>query len=221
MVELIDWRKEMKKLLAAVIVLFSVLLVPTNVLAMQFSDPVLISTINTRFALNRLEGTEKLISDYHDFSGKTNTVRVYVDTRSQGKFVYAVGEPHNLSNRVGLNFSYGGKVFFSLYEINGDDGNVIYIAVPGNMVKRYQIIGRKKNGKYVCYVDPSRMADDWHLDKEHLEDNYSGQLYAVKSTFYVESDTIVFDYSNKKYRWQYRFKWDDNAQWFGVEYTEL
>ena len=80
---------------------------------------------------------------------------------------------------------------------------------------KYSLLGRKSDGTFVKYFDT------WSISEK-----YFGKRFIPNRGFYdgwhCDRDTIIIEYARfgergKKIKiGEFRFKWDDKAQWFGV-----
>ena len=95
-----------------------------------------------------------------------------------------------------------------IYPIKSDDAREFYMLVTetggGGSIK---VIG-ERDGKWVRYFD----TQDLHKSKQIGWDFYL-------QNFYTDGDTIIFIYEQGETRTirELRYKWDEAAQWFGVE----
>ena len=93
-----------------------------------------------------------------------------------------------------------------IYPLKSDDGREFYLLeTETGGGGSFKVIG-ERNGKWVKYFDTmdvrKQIPPDFYLDN-----------------FYTAGDTIIFDYkeSQKENHCALRYKWDEAAQWFGVE----
>ena len=93
-----------------------------------------------------------------------------------------------------------------------------YGCVAGNEI--YVIMGYDKKGKFVKYID-IRDAVRIYLGEKRI-----GMKGIWLRNYYCRGDSIIIEYLDPWTRNGYtspagafRFKWDDNAQWFGVEHV--
>lgn len=109
----------------------------------------------------------------------------------------------NFANTVPV-YTFEGST--RIYPLKSDDGREFYLLVTetggGGSIK---VIG-ERNGKWVKYFDTAdvrkKIPHDFYLDN-----------------FYTAGDTIILDYKEwqKENHCALRYKWDEAAQWFGVE----
>lgn len=77
----------------------------------------------------------------------------------------------------------------------------------------WTIFGTKQNGEFVKYLDTLNITEKYFGIK--IEGGASPIVYDVPK---CSGDTIVIPYRNRNGRdGEFRFKWDDAAQWFSVE----
>ena len=81
--------------------------------------------------------------------------------------------------------------------------------------KDFTIIGRQKNGKFVKYINTVDITNRYFGCGKH------GASPIVYTNLQSVGNTLVVSYATggfpKKTIGEFRFKWDDKAQWFGVE----
>ena len=82
------------------------------------------------------------------------------------------------------------------------------------------MIGRQKDGKWVSYVDSKNLSDLYFSGNEaykasegvHYETpQFQGDTMVIPYTFSSESGRRIVTNG------EFRFKWDEVAQWFGIE----
>lgn len=101
-----------------------------------------------------------------------------------------------------------------IYKIENDKNLPMFCIYHTYKTSRFSIFGKMRDGKWVKYVDNT------------ITDNYFRQTGGTKNIplynkIRCESDTIVVsyrkDHSSKADIGEFRFKWDNKAQWFGIE----
>ena len=104
----------------------------------------------------------------------------------------------------------------TLYKI-GTDQNIVFYLIqdefdwPG--VSDYALIGKREDGVFVKYFDTNT-----------IKETYFGKNWSnigFENVKYM-NDTLILDYGSifdgkTIGQGEFRFKWDDKAQWFGVE----
>ena len=78
----------------------------------------------------------------------------------------------------------------------------------------YLIIGKKSDGRFVKYIDTR------DITRRYFGWDGTGVSPIVYLDMYTQGNTLIVPYyhlRNNKSRREFRFKWDDKAQWFGVE----
>ena len=205
--QLISRGRFMKKLIILLIIIFNF---PTSCWAITLSQPIGIGNLTTKdgsrygsqFAL-----PTSLENQYYDF-GRDNIVRFYLMRNAQNRF----GDPNNINNTVPI----WSLAFYDIYEIVSNKGDVFFVVKDGGTdgVQNIDIIGKTSDGKYITY-----------LSKENFEGIYPKKDYwgpiGNSVRIAVENNTIILNCGNRSSSWQYRLKWDDNAQWFGIEYIPI
>ena len=119
------------------------------------------------------------------------------------------GEDINNAVQVGIGIPT------KLSVIGTDTGMLLYLLTdydPSGLTGPTQtIIGKSSDGTYVKYFDTRSMKQQYFSDPRRF--HFSDSILFYK-------DTIIIPYYNtgsKEQRGEFRFKWDDKAQWFGVE----
>ena len=196
--------------------------------AMIFSQPVEIGSIGwpVRSSWNGIFVNGASYNDGH-----------LVNTTSQGysyydKGIARFGDGENAlycRYKYGVDgLEFGGKEQFictlststyNISRIDSNEGITLYVLKD----EWYQsnsivIIGRLKNGKWVKYVDTTDYIEKYFSS---LKD-YAGASYYANTPKYnkvsCENDTVIIYYeSGLDGDGEFRFKWDDKAQWFGIE----
>jgi len=205
-----------------------------NVSAMQFSKPVFIGSLS----YNRKDPPGFLVKNalpssvenkYYDFGTGTDIVRMYaISPFSRAKF----GDSTNESNTVEISPSQ------KIYEISADNGTKIYVltsnASQGDGGGGVDVIGKYQNKKYVSYVNSKKIYDMGFQGKVVALGYGSARGpfgFQNNLSVSVDGDTIIinckdsgYDETSRSYingvTWKYRLKWDEAAQWFGVEYQD-
>ncbi|TWH48289.1 hypothetical protein [Sporomusa sp. KB1] len=206
------------------IILFIILLFSSSAscFAITLSQPVEIGSVYTKDLVrygSQSALPTSLKDKYYDF-GKDKVVRLYVNFYGQDRF----GDTKNINNTVSLREGRHRSAFYEIFEIAGNKGEVFYVIGCGGTdgYSDFAIIGKTSDGKYITYVSRN------HFENLHptIKDSVTGPTVGAKIA--VEDDTIVLNCGRKGMVpplvptfWQYRLKWDDKAQWFGIEYIPL
>ena len=228
----------MKKFLLGVVL--SLLLTANSALAMTFSQPVEIGRIG--FPVQApyhgyiVEGTT--FNDGKPFIEKLKRNGEPIKTFANGTARFGEGinalwckykhTPQVISDNFII---FGGENDFVLnadgtykkiFKINGD-ALTLYAIYHNYCVTDLKIIGRHKNGKWVIFIDSKKISDKYFGGKDRYKEE-GGVLYAVPT---CASDTLIVQY--RRWHWsntggisdpegEFRFKWDDKAQWFSVDH---
>ena len=127
---------------------------------------------------------------------------------------------HNNAIKFGGNDNYiifTESLYKTIYRIDTDEGLTIYSIVSISGVEQINIIGRQKDGKWVSYIDSEILTNKYFGGKQAYKSS-DGVHYSLLQ---VKNDTIIIPYKYQLHKvvteGEFRFKWDDNAQWFGVE----
>ena len=221
----------MKKIFIGV--MLSVLLIANSALAMTFSQPVKIGSFvklivhHGKFEITGASYNSGKGNPYYGKIYYTNGVArfsdgedaLYLHYKDEDRERYVRLGGKTLTNTVKDDYiDYG----FSIFKVKSDAGYTFYLleGSRGTGTKKdsvvYDLIGRKPDGTWVKYF----MTDS--ILKEYLgRDNYFS-VCNVK----MSGDTIVMQYefiASNNYEvksgenGEFRFKWDERAQWFSVE----
>lgn len=119
----------------------------------------------------------------------------------------------NKDNTVSINVSSDW-----IYKINTDSGITLYpIRFWYGPDSQWRILGRQKNGKFVKYIDTEEITKRYFC----ITTTQHGAPFVVYDEVRCDGDTIVIEYvagRRDTYRkGEFRFKWDEAAQWFSVE----
>ena len=220
----------MKKFLGLWIMLM-IMMIASNCLAMTFSQPVEIGWIGwsqrgggfscKNFFYN--DGDYYIKNNKNTYGkgiagfGNNNSNALYVHydyyevEKSHNGTVYLGGK--NLNNTVPI-------IILNdwIYEIDSDSGLTIYaIRFFYGPDSEFTIIGKQNDGKFVKYVDTQEISKKYFgID---TRGGASPIWYNIPKS---KEDTIIIQYSNGKNPkisiGEFRFKWDESAQWFGVEH---
>lgn len=98
----------------------------------------------------------------------------------------------------------------NIYQINTDSGMIFYCMYTGyGSIAHNFIIGKKKDNSFVKYFDtPS-------IEKKYF--GYKNDDYIFFETVRCQENVLIIPYLHNRIRGEFRFKWDDKAEWFGVE----
>lgn len=102
--------------------------------------------------------------------------------------------------------------FKTIYCIKSDSGITLYPIVRGHSYVDLTIIGKRQDGTFVKYIDGERITNAYFGMNTFPNYEYDKAR--------ISGDTIIVPYcidGVSKIRGEFRFKWNDKAQWFGVE----
>ena len=215
------------------------LVIASNCFAMTFSQPVKIGGIGfpvqTPYRYHLVDGASynsgTPYTEAPEFAKKRTTYKDGIAVFGSGENAlycqYKQAKASATSDDWRYALKFGGKnnyviaienQYKYIFKIDTDEGLTLYSIVRNSGSERINIIGRQKDGKWVSYID-----------SEILTKNFFGGNQAYKSTDGAhysspkfENDTIIIEYKYQvKYNiteeGEFRFKWDDKAQWFGIE----
>lgn len=217
----------MKKILGLTLML---IFIASNCLAMTFSQPEKIGGIGfpvqTPYRYYLVNG-----ASYNSGTPYTEQYNGKI-TYKEGIAVFGNGEKALYCQYVhALNwkyaFKFGGKnnyviaidsQYKKIYKIDTDEGLTLYLIERNSGSERINIIGRQKDGKWVSYIDSEKLSQIYFEGKEAYKSNDGVHYYSPQ----VKSDSIVIPYKfqlnhNIINSGEFRFKWDEAAQWFGIE----
>ena len=211
------------------LMMFICLLFSGNCFAMQFSQPIEIGEAGIMQA-----GGGGVYIDGADYnSGKFYTKYRKDNTRGYEKGIARFG---NEQDALYIHYSYGKYLKFGgqdinntiednfpshdIYKINTNENIVIYplVKIYGPEFD-YLIIGRRADGRFIKYIDTRE------ITKRYFGWNKYGASPATYMDLTVQGDTLImkYHYRNRANRTitegRFIFKWDDNAQWFGIDKT--
>ena len=213
---------------------FAMLLtVSTSVSAMTFSQPIRLGGIlNTPCRGFVFEGessnTGNLDIGNKFKSGKKDDEKVYKDgIATFGNGVSTLYVHYDDDKEINITFgNKDGKNVFTLYDrhmieewcgiskIETDSGLVLYVLDRRGgdwSSENCSIIGRREDGVFVKYFDMVNIRKMY----------FAKPRYVHFTKIYTQGDSIIINYEyfypNSESQGEFRFKWDDDAQWFGVE----
>ena len=218
----------MKKFFIGVVL--SVLFVAQSTFAMTFSQPVEIGWLG----ISQRQGAGGFMfknetannGNYYTGHDKNNTFSygkgiVQFESGTDAIYLHYNAYEKNKTVLVGSNDVKNTVNIFVfntwIYKISTDEGLSFYaIREFYGAESDWVIIGRKKDGVWVKYIDTTNISERYFKRTK----NISPVAYSVPKT---QGNTIIMPYddmSGKKYiknAGEFRFKWDEAAQWFGVE----
>ena len=202
-----------------------------NVSAMTFSQPVKIGMINVSQVGKSAGGVSIEGATYNDGEYFSKYPYNVGNNKSYGKGISRFGDGEdalyfhydmyksvtkfggkNISNTVDK------KIFCDeIYKITSDGGVTLYpIRFIYGSESLYTIIGRQKDGKWVTFINSDELA------RKYLGFIEFGTVAYPVFSLSCEGDTLVMKYRtlrrSKVFEGEFRFKWDDAAQWFGIEH---
>ena len=206
------------------------MMIASNCLAMTFSQPVRVGCVE---AYGIVGGGYKIKDAVHN-SGtlyESKNEKYYkngvASFGSGNNLIYLHYNDKNYNDKNSIR-SYGGKNLentFRFTQAYGCDFN--QIKTDGDITlymvhewqfdfigEKYVLLGRYKDGTFVKYFDT------WEVSEKYFGTKYPPSNFYDK--WYCRGDTIIIEYAryNKSVKvkaGEFRFKWDDKAQWFGVE----
>ncbi|MBR1645440.1 MAG: hypothetical protein IJ685_01560 [Selenomonadaceae bacterium] len=222
----------MKKFFVGVVL--SVLLAAQSAFAMTFQQPVKLGRIGfpvqAPFHGYIIEGATQNDGKAYQENYKRRNGE-YLTTYTQGIARFAdLYCKYEFGKKI-FSMDFGGKNNFILtqdgsdkeiFSIGNDAGIKLYVIYHTYCVTDLKILGTRKDDKWVVYIDSKKISDKYFGGKDAYK-LAGGVLYEVPT---CAGDTLIVQY--RRWHWstnggisepegEFRFKWDDNAQWFGVE----
>ena len=207
-------------------------LLSCNVFAIRFSQPVKLGDIayypvgdvEIRNALsnngvvwkkNKSDSFITYKSGVAIFGNGNNVIYVHYGRKDKNSKELANYGGKEISNTFYFMTGYGCDIM----ELKNDEGIEMYL-LHGHGAdirgEKYTILAKMKDGKFVQYFDTDL------LRKKYLGTSKDALNYIWLSGYSCNGDTFIihlkkgFDKNEKSYG-EFRFKWDDKAQWFGIE----
>ena len=205
------------------LMMFICLLFSGNCFAMQFSQPVEIGVTGYKQA----GGIGVMIkgATYNNGSYYTKFKKNNRNSYEKGVARYGNGKD---ALYVHYNFGkddlrFGGKdientiandyLIIQMYKINSDEQITLYpLYNTYGPELNYIIIGRRPDGRFVKYIDTNE------ITKRYFGWNGEDISPIVYRNISTQGDTLIIEYQKRNgIKGNFYFKWDDNAQWFGVK----
>ena len=193
----------------------------SNCFALTFSQPVEIGSIfwtpssglifkNESYNDGKVAGQWKENNKYVP-TYRNGTAR-WGDERTGIYFIYKTDPPY--FGGINKNFEVTVMVNTSINKIKNDGGISLYlIRNDGSGVSstNYTVIGRRKDGIWVKYFDTKELKKKYFGSSRRI---YLSDCTCIDDTIVINVEKM--DRGRIKIG-EFRFKWDDKAQWFGVE----
>lgn len=174
----------------------------------------------------KLSYDKKRTKIYYDkgiaqFGSGEDVLYAHYDMHAPDKNIYFGGKEKNNAFPLLVTTNWQGEKF---YKIKSDSDITLYLITCGwDMYgKDYYLLGRLNDGKWVKYIDSHEFSKNYFETKKDVTGREVVQEPAY-SDLKVQGDTIIIAYSTGGGRvaptklGEFRFKWDDDAQWFGIE----
>lgn len=209
-------------------IFFALMLISSSCFAMKFSQPEEIGRISQHQAGSGAGGFEfpGATSNEGDFyrANKWNQN----NTKTYGKGIARFGElyiyydAYNNRDEVGI----GSNDPSNTIKIHCSNDRVFKIANDGNIqiyalifmssvARQFYIIGTKSDGSFVKYIDSSQIVEQY-FGYDPLKFNLEfEELKSYDDIILMPYQTI--SHGRVQTSGEFRFKWDDAAQWFSVE----
>ena len=116
------------------------------------------------------------------------------------------------------------NTWINIYQIKNNNGITLWLIFekgPAEGKTNYILLGVLKNGKWVKY-----------FDTREITKKFFGEKLGIINTpcykkLYCNGDKIIIDYNIYKLdkgfikAGEFRLKWDEKAQWFGIEQVKI
>ena len=195
----------MKKIFVLGVVL-SVLFVAQSAFAMTFSQPVKLGSASAKdatFYVYEVKGATKNADGIAKFGNDKDAIYFY-QRPATTKYCYG-GEELNktfpFTSAYGCEFTQiktdGGITFYMVHEWEFD--------IRG---EKYILLGKLSDGTWIKY-----------FDTRDITKKYFGTLRGGYTDWHCNEGTFIISYKiySPEAKGEFRFKWDEAAQWFGVE----
>ena len=197
-------------------------------LAMQFSQPEEIGFVGTAKGGVSIRNATKNTGTYYTVYDKNNKHSYDKGVARFGNgndalYVYYNAQQYDSSEMCagGDDISNTVKVRMmsdSIYRIQSDTGLVFYgTNFAYGPDSQWKFIGRRKDGKFVVYIDTEEIA------KRYFGEDTNGRCkeWVTFDKLSCSNDELILTYwiGGKQCigKGEFRFKWDEAAQWFSVE----
>ena len=219
------------------LILTALIIFSSNCFAMTFSQPVKIGGIGfpTQAPYHGYEINGATKNNGESYLENSTLIKNPFYTYTKGNAQWGIGNNALYCNYLwdskgsGSFIKFGGKnnyiistegQYKRIYRIDTDEGLTVYSIVSISGSEHINIIGRQKDGKWVSYIDSVILTHKYFGGKQAYKAS-DGVHYKTPE---IQNDTIIipYDFSSVNGRsittkGEFRFKWDEKAQWFGIE----
>ena len=106
----------------------------------------------------------------------------------------------------------------SLFRVKASNGKVFYcINFAYGPDSQWCIVGCHSNGKFVKYIDTEEISKRYF----GITTTQTGAPFVIYNKLRCDGDTIFIEYTSahrdEGIKGEFRFKWDEAAQWFSIE----
>ncbi|MBR3621904.1 MAG: hypothetical protein IKN43_00950 [Selenomonadaceae bacterium] len=142
------------------------------------------------------------------------SIYFHYDSKNGGSGVISQIGDQDIKNTVSVGMGIPTQLNF--VEASSSRYYILINSDPSGLIgPTHTVIGRQLDGSYVKYFDTADIKRKYFKDPRafHLSEDV---------LFY--EDSIIVPYhntSNETQRGEFRFKWDDKAQWFGIEQVQV
>lgn len=159
------------------------------------------------------------------YGNTINALWVYYDcSNARARHYWDAYSPKfgNKERTVTVSLGAGEGAHVQMNSILNDAGITMYLLhseMAGKFViRRYVVMGYDKSSKFVKYIDTHDIVKKYFGEKNVMMNG----IHLEKC--YCRGNSLIIEYVNPKssYGWkspagEFRFKWDDKAQWFSIE----
>lgn len=220
----------MKKFVLLAVMIIGCIIYSGTVLAMQFYQMEEIGSIGVsqRNGGIRIENSIYNSGKYFNKYDKNNTTSydkgfakfgkgdealyIYYNSYQKEPSRMRVGT-EDVNNTIVMNMHWD-----SLFRVKASNGKVFYcINFAYGPDSQWCIVGCHSNGKFVKYIDTEEISKRYF----GITTTQTGAPFVIYNKLRCDGDTIFIEYTSahrdEGIKGEFRFKWDEAAQWFSVE----
>ncbi len=137
---------------------------------------------------------------------------IYYNSYQKEPSIMRVGT-EDVNNTIVMNMHWD-----SLFRVKASNGKVFYcINFAYGPDSQWCIVGCHSNGKFVKYIDTEEISKRYF----GITTTQTGAPFVIYNKLRCDGDTIFIEYTSahrdEGIKGEFRFKWDEAAQWFSVE----
>lgn len=203
------------------LILFVLTIFSVDCLAMTFSQPMKIGIVSDH----------GVVGGGYEFKNAVHNSGIVYDWQKHKCYKSGVATFGNGKDLIYFHYnndkkirSYGGKNFKNTFpltqtygcefsQIKSNEGITFYMVQENDFDihgRKYVLLGRKQDGSFVKYFDTSTISEKYFGKKFSRDFHYEECFY--------DKDTVRIQFKLKNgTNGEFRFKWNEVAQWFGIE----